>query len=134
MRILIAYITTIIVFLAIDSFWIGTVAADFYNDKIGHLLAEEFDLKAAAVFYLFYIAGIVYFAVRPGMTERSVKRALINGGLYGFFCYATYDLTNLATLRDWPVDMVVIDIIWGTFLSGSTAAITAWGLMKWGKD
>ena len=134
MRYLISYILAAIIFLAIDSQWIGNFATEFYQEKIGHLMADTFDLKGAAAFYLIYIAGIVFFAVRPALKETArkpaLKTALICGGLYGFFTYATYDLTNYATLRDWPFDMVVIDLIWGTVLTAIVATIVTWVMRK----
>ena len=137
MRFLIAYVLSALIFLAIDSQWIGNFATDFYQEKIGHLMADTFDLKAAAAFYLIYIAGLVFFAVRPALAEPALKpalkTALLCGALYGFFTYATYDLTNYATLRDWPFDMVVIDLIWGTVLTAVVALSVTWVMRKFSK-
>ncbi|MBI1384637.1 MAG: DUF2177 family protein [Rhizobiales bacterium] len=118
-----AYLATAAVFLAIDLIWLSAVATEFYRRQIGHLLAGEFNLPAAGIFYLFYVAGIVFFAVAPALAAGDWTTAAINGALFGFFCYATYDFTNLATLRDWPVAMVVVDVAWGTTLTGLSATL-----------
>ncbi|MFW5731243.1 MAG: DUF2177 family protein [Desulfonatronovibrionaceae bacterium] len=116
------YLFTVPVFFAVDLVWLGLVAGRLYQKNIGHLLSPSVNWPAAIVFYLIYIAGILYFAVRPGLEIQSLARACFLGGLFGFFTYATYDLTNLATLRDWPVFISVIDIVWGTVLCCLTAA------------
>jgi uncharacterized membrane protein len=120
-RFLIAYLTAAFVMLAIDAAWLS-FAIGFYRERIGHLMADGLRLDGAIAFYLLYVAGIVYFAVRPALVERSVKAALQHGAVFGFMAYMTYDLTNLATLRDWPVSVVLVDIAWGTALSGVVAA------------
>ncbi len=127
---IVGYIAAIIAFFVIDFFWIGTVASGFYNEQIGHLRGEKVIIPAAVVFYLLYIAGILVFAVKPALAAGSVKSGLIYGALFGFFCYATYDFTNYATLKDWPLKMVVVDIIWGVFLTGSVAAVASWVALK----
>lgn len=106
------------IFLIIDLVWLGMVAKPFYQRGIGHLMAENFRLGPAALFYAVYVIGIVYFCV-AGAADW--KAAALNGALFGFFCYATYDMTNYATLRDWPLSMAVVDIAWGTVLTGFTA-------------
>jgi len=87
---------------------------------------------AAVVFYLMYIAGIIIIAVHPALVSGSVKTAAIYGALFGFFCYATYDLTNYATLKGWPLKMVIVDITWGVFLTTSIATAAAWAALKFG--
>jgi uncharacterized membrane protein len=108
-----------VIFLIIDLAWLGIIAKPFYQRGIGHLMAENFRMGAAALFYAVYVIGIIYFAVWGAVDW---KAAALNGALFGFFCYATYDMTNYATLRDWPLSMAVIDITWGTVLTGFTAA------------
>jgi uncharacterized membrane protein len=103
--------------------WLGVVAKDFYQTKLGHILGTV-NWQAAIIFYLIYIIGILIFATIPAMESVSFSRALILGGLFGFFAYATYDFTNLATLKDWPIIVVVVDILWGTILTGSVAALS----------
>lgn len=122
-RTLLAYIATLIVFGIVDFIWLGFVAKDLYRNGIGHLMAESPNWAAAVLFYLLFIGGLVYFAVGPALSAGEWQRAAINGALFGFFCYATYDLTNLATLKGWPVSIVVADLLWGAFVStvGATA-------------
>ncbi|MEM8785552.1 MAG: DUF2177 family protein [Pseudomonadota bacterium] len=119
----IAYVATTLVFLAIDFVWLTYVAQTFYKSQIGHLLASPFNLPAAGVFYLIYCVGIVIFAVAPALNGLGFRHALIHGALFGFFAYATYEMTNYATLRDWPLTMVVVDISWGVVLTGASAAL-----------
>lgn len=118
-----AYLFTAIPFLAIDAVWLGFIITDFFKANIGHLMADTVNFPVAAGFYLLYAAGIVFFAVKPALEQSSAKKALINGALFGFFCYGTYDMTNLATLRDWPAIVAVVDITWGTTLTGLSALI-----------
>ncbi len=125
-----AYLIALPVFFAIDMLWLGWLAVDLYPHWIGHLLGPV-NWTAAALFYLMFIAGIVLFGVRPGLAARSVKTAALWGGLFGAFTYATYDLTNMATLADWPWIMVVVDILWGTLLCGTVAAVTSFILLRW---
>lgn len=112
-------------FLALDAIWLGIVSAGFYQQAIGHLLAPEPDFVMAALFYVVYLAGTYYFAVRPALREGRIKTALISGSFFGFVAYATYDLTNAATLRDWPVYMTVADLIWGTVLTGLSSTLAS---------
>ncbi|PLX74191.1 MAG: DUF2177 domain-containing protein [Desulfuromonas sp.] len=116
------YLLTIPVFFAIDLLWLGVVAKDLYQKNLAHLLSPEVNWPAAFAFYFMYIAGIILFAVKPGLDAQSLAKAALWGALFGFFTYATYDLTNLATLRDWPLGIVVIDIAWGTLLCTSVAS------------
>ena len=122
-RSLIAYVAVLIVFGAIDFLWLGFVAKDMYRNGIGHLMLETPNWTAAAAFYLIYIAGLVLFGVWPGLETGEWSRAALYGALFGFFCYATYDLTNLATLRGWPISIVIADMIYGTV--ASAVAVTA---------
>jgi uncharacterized membrane protein len=119
-----SYIIATLSFFAIDMVWLGLIARNFYRNQIGHLMADDVNWPAAIIFYLLFILGIVIFAVSPALDTGKLSTALIYGALFGFFTYATYDLTNLATLKDWPMLMVVIDIAWGTFLSAAVASIT----------
>lgn len=118
----IAYVTTAVVFFAVDYVWLSQVATRFYFDRIGHLLMDKPNLAAAGLFYVFYVVGIVIFAVAPALRSESVATAVIYGALFGFFTYATYDVTNFATLKNWPFVVVVVDVAWGTFLSALSAA------------
>jgi uncharacterized membrane protein len=117
------YLMTVPVFFIIDMLWLGVIANKFYQSQLGHLLGDV-NWPAAIGFYLVYIVGILIFAVIPGLEAQSFQKALLWGALFGFFTYATYDMTNLATLKDWPAIVVAVDIIWGTVLSGSVAAVS----------
>jgi uncharacterized membrane protein len=116
------YLLTVPIFFAIDLLWLGVLAKNLYQKNLSHLLSPEVNWPAAFVFYFLYIAGIILFAVKPAIDSQSLAKAAIWGALFGFFTYATYDLTNLATLKDWPIKIVVIDILWGTVLCTSVAS------------
>ena len=118
-----AFVATGIAFAAIDSIWLITMAQRLYKPEIGELMAPEFRLVPAIIFYLLYITGMLIFAVRPGLAAGSWQVALAQGALFGFFCYMTYDMTNYATLRIWSLKVTVFDLLWGTFLTGSAAAV-----------
>tara|TARA_B100000378_G_scaffold175767_1_gene141784 strand:+ start:617 stop:1018 length:402 start_codon:yes stop_codon:yes gene_type:complete len=123
---IIAYLSTTVVFFALDFLWLGTVARSFYFDRIGDLLAQPFNIPAAVIFYLVYIIGILIFAVNPALAGAGIKYALLYGALFGFFCYATYDMTNLATLKNWSMAVVIVDVIWGTVLTATAAGAGYW--------
>ena len=123
-RLVLNYVVGLMVFLFMDSIWLTVIAQQMYQEQLGPVINLKFKLTAAVVFYALYVAGIVFFAVLPGLTERSWKKGLINGSLLGGLCYATYDMTNLATIEGWPVFVTIIDIIWGMFITGVTAALT----------
>jgi uncharacterized membrane protein len=118
------YAITLVIFFAIDLVWLGVVAKDFYQKYIGHLLAPAVNWPAALLFYAIYIGGIVFFAVKPALETGSAGRALAHGALFGLVAYATYDLTNQATMRDWPVLVTVVDLAWGTVLTGTVAFLS----------
>lgn len=115
------YLATVPVFFLIDMLWLGLVAKSFYREQIGFLLKTEFNWLAAIIFYLIFIGGILFFAVAPALEAGNWQRALFLGALFGFFTYATYDLTNLATIRDWPLTITIVDMAWGTVLSALVA-------------
>ncbi len=122
MKYLCAYAATLVVMVAIDLVWLGIVARPLYQQGIGHLMAEQANLTAAAIFYLVYVSFLVYLGVAPTAGEPGVKPAFIAGALLGLFAYATYDLTNLAVLRGWPIGLALIDMAWGTLISGVATA------------
>ena len=119
----IAYAATAIAFFAIDIVWLTQIAQRFYYERLGDMLLEKPNMVAAALFYATYVAGIVIFAVLPGIRSGSVLTALGYGALFGFFAYATYDMTNYATLKNWPLEIVIVDIAWGVFLTGIAATL-----------
>lgn len=124
------YLLSVLVFLGIDAFWLGFVARNFYAKQIGHLMAETPNLLAAGVFYLLFLVGLQVFAINPALAKNSIAHAVQLGALFGFMTYATYDLTNYATLRGWPLQMVIVDLIWGTVLSAAVAGITVFVMMR----
>ena len=130
MKLMVAYLSTLIAFAAIDSVWLINMAPRLYKPEIGAVMLESgFRLVPALIFYTLYIGGIVYFAVWPGLTEGpdgAVAKAALQGAVLGFVCYATYDLTNYATLKVWSLKVTVLDLIWGTVLTSSTAAVGTW--------
>jgi len=115
------YLVSFLVFLVIDLLWLGVVAKSFYFRHLEPFFAEKINWPAAFIFYLLFVAGILIFAVIPAVEKQSLQRAVVYGALFGFFTYATYDLTNLATLRNWPIIIVIVDILWGTFLCAVVA-------------
>ncbi|MFN0263616.1 DUF2177 family protein [Tepidamorphus sp. 3E244] len=121
MQYVIAYIATAVVFLGLDYVWLAHIARQIFVERIGHLLLDQPKMVAAAGFYLVYVVGIVFFAISPALKANAPGTATLYGALFGFFCYATYEMTNHATLKDWPVSMVAIDVAWGTFLTGLAA-------------
>ncbi|MBD8891363.1 DUF2177 family protein [Roseibium litorale] len=122
MQYAVAYLSTVVVFLLIDFVWLSKVATKFYFDRIGHLMMDKPNLMAAAIFYAVYVVGLVIFAVSPALSSGRMTTALIYGALFGFFTYATYDMTNYATLRGWPLPVVMLDISWGVLISVVSAA------------
>jgi len=125
-----AYLLTTIVFFAIDILWLGVIAKNLYNKYLKKLLAPKVNWIAAIIFYLIFIVGIFYFAIVPSVEAASLEDAILKGALFGFFTYATYDLTNLATLRGWPIRIVLIDIIWGSILTASVST-SGFYIMNW---
>ena len=123
-RALSVYAATLVIFFAIDLVWLGVVAKNFYRQQIGHLLAPEVNWGAAVLFYLLFIGGLVFFGVKPALEAGSASRALGYGALLGLLTYATYDLTNQATMRDWPVVVTVVDLVWGTVVSATVAYLS----------
>jgi uncharacterized membrane protein len=123
-RYILLYLLTVPVFFLIDLVWLGLIARDFYRNQIGALMADPIVWWAAILFYALSIAGIIFFAVAPAIEAGDWTKALLLGAAFGFFTYMTYDLTNLATLQGWPVTLAVVDIAWGTVLSGTVATLS----------
>jgi uncharacterized membrane protein len=124
------YALTVPVFFIIDLIWLGVVAKGFYQKNLKYILSPNVNWTAAIIFYLMYIAGILIFAVVPGVAKDSVRHAALWGALFGFFTYATYDLTNLALLKDWPLNIVVVDILWGMVLCTVVSTISFY-IARW---
>ena len=120
------YLIAIIVFFAIDMLWLGVIAKKFYQNQIGSLMKKDINWTAAIIFYLLFVGGIVFFAIRPAIQANSWTQAFYLGAFFGFITYMTYDLTNLATLKNWPLKLAVVDIFWGTVLSMLVSTVTYW--------
>ena len=120
---LIRYLVTTGVFLLIDVAWLALIAPKLYKANIGHLMADKPNLPAAGVFYLLYIAALLFFVIDPALVKGSAWQAVWTGAFLGLVMYATYDLTNLATLKDWPLKITAIDLAWGTFITAATSGI-----------
>jgi len=129
LRVIAAYLLTLVTFLAIDAVWLGLIARDLYKRDLGHLLAPNVRWGAAGVFYLLYVAGVLILVVLPNLNA-PVTRAILLGAVFGLVAYATYDLTNLATLLRWPVRVTLLDLAWGTLLTAATAA-AGWAWARW---
>ncbi len=121
---LILYGIAFVTFFVVDLVWLGLVAKPFYDQHLGHLLRKPVNWTAAIIFYLLFIAGLVFFAVMPATEAASLPMALLYGAGFGFITYATYDLTNLATLKDWPLKVTIVDLAWGTTLGTVITTIT----------
>jgi uncharacterized membrane protein len=122
-KFLTTYTVMAIVFLAIDIVWLGFIAKGFYARYLGHLFRDRINWPAAFIFYALFVLGIMIFAVQPWGENTSLARAALLGALYGLFTYATYDLTNLATLKGWPLEIVVVDISWGIVLCAMVSTV-----------
>ncbi len=117
------YAISVPIFFAIDMVWLGFVASTFYKNQLGHLLGPV-NWPVAISFYLLFLVGLLIFAIAPALAGRGLMHAILFGALFGFFTYATYDLTNWATLRDWPWQVALVDMLWGTVLSATVAGLT----------
>lgn len=118
------YAIALPVFFAIDMLWLGVIAKNFYRSQIGTLMKSNPNWTAAIIFYLIFIAGLVVFVIAPAVEKASWMHALLFGALFGFVCYATYDLTNLAVAKDWPLLVTIVDLIWGAVLAASVSTVT----------
>lgn len=112
------------VFFIIDIIWLGFVAKGFYFKQIGGLMKTDINWVAAFIFYLLFVFGLVLFVIIPAIEKNSWIYALLFGALFGLITYATYDLTNLAVAKDWPLLVTIVDMIWGTVLAASVSTIT----------
>lgn len=128
--IVLTYVIMAFVFLALDLLWLGLIANNFYQKHLGGFFSDKVNWTAAIIFYFLFVLGTMIFAVYPAFAQDSLLRAITFGVLFGLFTYATYDLTNLATLKDWPVPIVIVDIIWGMGLCGAISAF-GFGVAKW---
>ena len=125
-----AYVTAALVMGGLDYLWLSNTSGPIYHRALGAVMAENPNMTAAVAFYLIYIGGIMIFAVRPALASGDWRTAAVFGALFGFFAYATYDLTNLATLKVWSLKVSLIDMAWGTLLTGLTASMAALAAIK----
>ena len=112
------------IFFIIDMVWLGLIAKNIYSQQIGFLMKTDINWIAAILFYFLFIAGLVFFIITPALEKQSLIYALLAGALFGLITYATYDLTNLATIKNWPLTITIIDLCWGMFLSASVSSIS----------
>jgi uncharacterized membrane protein len=122
---LVLYLITLVVFFLIDMVWLGLVAKGFYRQHLGPMLSPKVNWVAAVLFYLLFNAGLLVFAVKPALAGGGPLKALLLGALLGLISYATYDLSNLATLKDWPIVVTIVDLVWGTVLGGAVSFVSA---------
>jgi uncharacterized membrane protein len=118
------FATTLAVFLVVDMIWLMGIAKTFYRTQLGALMTDKVNMGAAGVFYLLYAFGLMMFVIVPHLARGDWTGAAVWGGLFGLVAYGTYDLTNLATLRGWPMLLSMVDLVWGGVLSALTSAIT----------
>jgi len=124
------YLATLVAFFAIDMVWLGLISRTFYKKYLGYLMAPSVNWTAALIFYLLFIVGVLFFVVIPGLEKQSLKAIVIRAILFGLITYATYDLTNLATVKDWPLIITVVDLIWGMVLT-TLVSIAGFFAGKW---
>jgi uncharacterized membrane protein len=129
-NVIISYLLTLVVFLTVDMFWLGIVAKKIYQKYLGGFLTDSVNWAAALIFYLIYVVGILVFAIYPAVNKDSALNAILLGAFFGMVSYATYDLTNLATLKGWPLNIVFIDILWGSVLS-AIVGLSGYHIVKW---
>lgn len=131
---LIAYVCAAIVFGILDAMWLSWAGPNLYRPIIGEIMADEFNVGAAGVFYFLYLLGMVWFAIRPGLQTGKVATALLNGVLLGALCYATFDLTSQAVFKVWATKVTIMDIMWGGFATGVTSAIATFVTLRFTKQ
>jgi len=124
------YLASLVVFFAVDMVWLVLVARSFYKKHLGYIMAPTVNWIPAIIFYLLFIVGILVFVVLPGVKENSLQSTILKALLFGLITYATYDLTNLATINQWPLAVTLVDLIWGMVLS-TIVSVTGFYVAKW---
>lgn len=127
---IVAYIVAAIVFGVLDSFWLRWAAPNLYRPVIGEIMTDQVRVGAAAAFYVIYIAGMVWFAIKPGLASGQVSTAMLNGALLGALCYATFDLTSQAVMKVWSTQISVMDIAWGAFATAVASGVACWAALR----
>lgn len=125
-----SYLITVVVFFAFDLTWLGVIAKKMYAEKLGFIMSPQVNWLPAILFYLLFVVGLLLMVIFPAIEKKSWTHALLYGLLFGLVTYATYDLTNLATLKNWPLSITIIDLIWGSFLSAATSVISFFAIQK----
>lgn len=123
---IIAYASAALVFGALDAMWLRWAAGSLYRPVIGDIMAKDFNMAAAGAFYFIYLAGMTWFAIKPGLDSGTVQAAMFNGILLGALCYATFDLTSQAVFKVWATHISVLDILWGAFATGAASTAATW--------
>ncbi len=118
------FLISLPVFFVLDMLWLGLIAKSFYAKQIGFMMKTEVNWVAAIIFYLIFLSGLTVFVIAPAVEKNSWKDALLFGAFFGLITYATFDLTNLATIKNWPLTVTIVDLIWGMVLSASVSGIT----------
>ncbi|MEZ4878714.1 MAG: DUF2177 family protein [Chitinophagales bacterium] len=130
MKYLLLFISTLVIYLLLDGIWLGVIAKNFYKIKLYFILNNYFNYYVAIFFYVVYIVGLMHFVILPGITHQSVLKVFLNGAFFGFLCYATYDLTNMATIKQWPFIVTVVDILWGSLLAALVSTASYYVALK----
>ena len=129
-QLLIEYVTAAVIFLAADFVWLRNMGPAFYTPELGGLLRDEPQLGIALAFYLLFVAGLVMFVIHPGMQGEPLSLVTVKGAIFGLVAYATYDLTNLATVKGFTNKVAMVDMAWGTFVSAAVSFLTVWLLRR----
>lgn len=124
------YLTALVIFMVIDMFWLGLIAKNFYQQQLGFLMKAKANLLAALIFYFVFIFGLVVFVIAPGVAKNSVNDVIMYGALFGLVGYATYDFSNLATLKNWPFLVTLVDMLWGTMVASLVSLLTCLVALK----
>jgi uncharacterized membrane protein len=130
-KLIFTYLIATVIFFGLDMLWLGVIAKNLYRQKLGFIMSGEVNWPAALIFYLLFIAGIIYFVINPAIQAGNWQLAFLNGALLGGLCYATYDLTNMATIAKWPLVITILDIAWGMILTATVSVATCFIAMKW---
>lgn len=115
------YLSALFIFFTLDMLWLGVIAKSLYADQLGFLLSEKVYWPAAIAFYLIFIGGLVGFVIHPALQNKNWRNALLKGACFGFVTYATYDLTNMATIEKWPLFVTLVDLAWGAILAAAVS-------------
>jgi uncharacterized membrane protein len=127
---IIAYVAAAVAFGVLDAIWLRWAAGNLYRPVIGEIMAKDFNVAAACAFYVIYVAGMTWFAIKPGIEAGAVQPALLNGILLGALCYATFDLTSQAVFKVWATHISVLDILWGAFATGAASAVATYAALR----